>query len=158
MPIRRILFWSHLAAGLIAGIFIFLMSVTGVLLMYEHPIFLAVGDSVKIEAEEGAVALTADELLTVPAVTEAGTRGVSLNFENRDGAPVMVRVGRSGAFSIDPYTGEEVENPAWAVNDFFHVIVDIHRWLGAEGENRAMGRAVTGAANLVFLFLVVSGI
>ena len=98
MPIRRILFWSHLAAGLIAGIFIFLMSVTGVLLMYEHPIFLAVGDSVKIEAEEGAVALTADELLTVPAVTEAGTRGVSLNFENRDGAPVMVRVGRSGAF------------------------------------------------------------
>ena len=158
MPIRRILFWSHLAAGLIAGIFIFLMSVTGVLLMYEHPIFLAVGDSVKIEAEEGAEALTADELLTVPAVTEAGTRGVSLNFENRDGAPVMVRVGRSGAFSIDPYTGEEVENPAWAVNDFFHVIVDIHRWLGAEGENRAMGRAVTGAANLVFLFLVVSGI
>ena len=83
---------------------------------------------------------------------------MSLNFENRDGAPVMVRVGRSGAFSIDPYTGEEVENPAWAVNDFFHVIVDIHRWLGAEGENRAMGRAVTGAANLVFLFLVVSGI
>ena len=44
------------------------------------------------------------------------------------------------------------------MNDFFHVIVDIHRWLGAEGENRAMGRAVTGAANLVFLFLVVSGI
>ena len=34
-----------------------------------------------------------------------------------------------------------------------------HRWLGAsgEGQGRTVGRAVTGACNLAFLFLVVSG-
>jgi uncharacterized iron-regulated membrane protein len=33
---RRMLFWSHLGCALVAGIFILLMSVTGVLLTYEH--------------------------------------------------------------------------------------------------------------------------
>jgi hypothetical protein len=36
--LHKILFWSHLIAGVIAGTVIFLMSATGVLLMYEHQI------------------------------------------------------------------------------------------------------------------------
>lgn len=34
--LRKIIFWSHLLAGLIGGVVIFLMSATGVILMYEH--------------------------------------------------------------------------------------------------------------------------
>ena len=33
---RRIFFWAHFAMGLAAGVFILLMSVTGVLLTYER--------------------------------------------------------------------------------------------------------------------------
>jgi uncharacterized iron-regulated membrane protein len=40
---------------------------------------------------------------------------------------------------------------------FFQTVTDWHRWLGAGGERRAVGRAVTGACNLVFLFIVASG-
>jgi uncharacterized iron-regulated membrane protein len=36
-------------------------------------------------------------------------------------------------------------------------VTDWHRWLGASGENRAAARAITGASNLVFLFIVASG-
>ena len=36
-------------------------------------------------------------------------------------------------------------------------MTDWHRWLGATGEGRATGRMITGACNLAFLFLVVSG-
>jgi uncharacterized iron-regulated membrane protein len=43
------------------------------------------------------------------------------------------------------------------VRKFFRVVTDWHRWLGASGDTRATGRAVTGAANLAFLFLVASG-
>jgi uncharacterized iron-regulated membrane protein len=43
------------------------------------------------------------------------------------------------------------------VRAFFQTVTDCHRWLGARGESRAVGRAVTGAANLGFLFLVMSG-
>ena len=41
--------------------------------------------------------------------------------------------------------------------NFFRTVTDWHRWLGAKGENRNVARAITGAANLGFLFLVMSG-
>jgi uncharacterized iron-regulated membrane protein len=34
--LHKIIFWSHLLAGLIGGLVIFIMSATGVILMYEH--------------------------------------------------------------------------------------------------------------------------
>jgi uncharacterized iron-regulated membrane protein len=46
---------------------------------------------------------------------------------------------------------------AKGIRTFFRVVTDWHRWLGAQGENRSMARAVTGACNLGFLFLVMSG-
>ena len=36
--LHKIIFWSHLLAGVIAGLVIFLMSFTGVILMYESQI------------------------------------------------------------------------------------------------------------------------
>jgi uncharacterized iron-regulated membrane protein len=41
---------------------------------------------------------------------------------------------------------------------FFREVTDWHRWLGATTEGRANGRAITGASNLLFLFLVMSGL
>lgn len=35
---RKIIFWSHLLAGVIAGVVVFVMSVTGVLLAFEAQI------------------------------------------------------------------------------------------------------------------------
>src|SRR6185295_13902371 len=40
---------------------------------------------------------------------------------------------------------------------FFRTVTDWHRWLGAKGDNRNVARAITGACNLGFLFLVMSG-
>jgi uncharacterized iron-regulated membrane protein len=40
---------------------------------------------------------------------------------------------------------------------FFRRVTELHRWVGAVGDRRELGKAVTGAANLAFLFLVVSG-
>ncbi|MAP95144.1 MAG: hypothetical protein CMK07_09355 [Ponticaulis sp.] len=158
MSFRRILFWSHLAAGLVVGVFVLIMSVTGIALMYENSIVLAVNDSVKVEAPENTAPMTADELAQAQTVLDAGDRGVSLNWDNRENAPIMVRAGRSTPISISPYTAEIVENPSWAVDDAFHFLMEIHRWLAAEGEARSTARAITGAANLAFLFLLLSGL
>ena len=38
MSLRRIFFWLHLTAGVLAGIVVLIMSLTGVLLMYEQQI------------------------------------------------------------------------------------------------------------------------
>jgi uncharacterized iron-regulated membrane protein len=39
-----------------------------------------------------------------------------------------------------------------------HEIVDWHRWLGMEDEGRATGKAITGACNLAFFWLAVTGV
>ena len=43
------------------------------------------------------------------------------------------------------------------VRKFFRGVTEWHRWLGAKGDNRNVARAITGACNLGFLFMVVSG-
>ena len=40
---------------------------------------------------------------------------------------------------------------------FFQSIENFHRWLGATAEKRTAGRAITGACNLGFLVLILSG-
>lgn len=158
MSFRRAIFWCHLAAGLTAGIFVLIMSVTGILLMYEHALPQAVVDGVKVEASAGETAMTADQMAQLSNVQNAGSSGVSLNWDNRDNAPVLVSAGRSGGFLMNPFNGEEIADPSEGLHGYYRFVMGIHRWLGQEGDNRATARAVTGAANLAFLFLVVSGI
>ncbi len=59
---------------------------------------------------------------------------------------------------VDAQTGRELGRSGAKVQAFFRSVTDWHRWLGASGPNRAAARAVTGASNLLFLFLVVSGL
>ncbi len=54
-------------------------------------------------------------------------------------------------------TPERSSAMARASAAFFRSVTDWHRWLGRSGDGRAAGRAVTGAANLAFLCLVLSG-
>jgi uncharacterized iron-regulated membrane protein len=62
------------------------------------------------------------------------------------------------ALLVDPYTGDIIGPPPSGLRSFFRFMTSWHRWLAMEGEGRATGKAITGAANLAFLFLVVSGI
>jgi len=69
----------------------------------------------------------------------------------------MLSSGRESTLYINPYTGEVLGEGAKGIRTFFRVVTDWHRWLGAGAENRGIARAITGACNLGFLFLIVSG-
>jgi uncharacterized iron-regulated membrane protein len=132
--IRKSLFWLHLIAGVLAGIVILIMSVTGVLLTYEKQIIAwAESDNYTVASSPSASV----EALLVSA--PPGSANVTLR---RDEAP---KIAIPGA-------------PQSGVRQFFRTMTDWHRWLGASPENRATPRAITGASNLAFLFIVVSGL
>ncbi len=59
---------------------------------------------------------------------------------------------------MHPYTGAVLSEGAVGMRAFFRSVTDWHRWLAASGSSRTTARAVTGAANLAFLFIVASGI
>jgi uncharacterized iron-regulated membrane protein len=71
---------------------------------------------------------------------------------------VQVNFGREHRVFVDPYEGTMMGGGATGTRELLGAITAWHRWLGAEGEGRDTARAITGAANLAFLFLVLSGL
>jgi uncharacterized iron-regulated membrane protein len=52
----------------------------------------------------------------------------------------------------------KVAEPPTGLRNFFRSMTTWHRYIALEGASRATGKAITGAANLGFLFIVLSGI
>lgn len=157
---RKVIFWCHLVAGLFAGLVVLVMSVTGVLLAYERQV-TAWADTrgYRVEAPAaGAARLPVEALLARVREARSGSPA-TFTLRADPSAPAEVGFGREGVVFVNPYTGEVFGEGSRSVRAFFHVVTDWHRWLGASGEGagRSVGRAVTGACNLAFLFLVVSG-
>jgi uncharacterized iron-regulated membrane protein len=158
LTLRKGIFWLHLLAGTIAGIVVLVMSVTGVVLTYEKQI-TAFADSrfrVTPPAPE-ARRLPIEDLVKAAREAKPEARPAALTLRSDRGAPASFAMGREGVLYVDPYTGAVLGEGSQGVREFFHVVTDWHRWLGAHGESRAIARAVTGASNLAFLFLVASG-
>ena len=74
-------------------------------------------------------------------------------------APASLTIGAGRQLFVDPYTGAVLgEGNGQGVRAFFRVVVEWHRYVAASGASRPLGRAVTGASNLAFLFIVLSGL
>lgn len=157
MTIRKLFFWLHLAAGLAAGLVILIMSVTGVVLMYERQIINWADRGFRVSPPSSdARRLPIDTMLARIRDAKGGLpTTIALSADRA--APATVTFGRSGPFYADPYTGRLLGEGSTGVRKFFGVILSWHRWLGQDGKSRAAARAITGACNLGFLFLVVSG-
>lgn len=154
--IRKTIFWTHLIAGVITGIVIFSMSVTGVLLTYERQILQKAREHQYVPAAEQLAALTLDDLFTI-AAREGSIPPSSILLENHPGAPVGFRAGRE-VIELNPYTGEQMHIANEGLESLFSALTSFHRWFSLQGDSRNIARMITGASNFVFLFLVLSGI
>ncbi|WP_417485032.1 PepSY-associated TM helix domain-containing protein [Maricaulis salignorans] len=155
MSFRRIIFWSHLGVGVTAGLIIVLLSITGVLLTYERQI-LGMSEARLSPAAMSGDQMTADELALM-AGEMAGQARLSLVYHGDPARPVELNAGRGRTTLINPYSGETIESAAGPTRDFFRAVTSLHRYLAMSGESRATGKAITGAANLAFLFILISG-
>ncbi len=165
---RKALFWCHLTVGVTAGLIILIMSVTGVLLTYERQItYWADTRGYRVAPPSpDATRLSIEALLAKAREARAGATITTVTA--RSGATEPVAIGLAGdpgagpgggrAIFLDPYTGAILGEGSKRVRDFFRVVTDWHRWLGASGTGRNAAKAVTGACNLGFLFIVCSGI
>ncbi|MEO5716604.1 MAG: PepSY-associated TM helix domain-containing protein [Luteolibacter sp.] len=153
MTVRRSIFWLHLAIGLSAGALVAVMSVTGVLMAFERQI-TEQADGFHITP--GATVLGPEKLLENPAFGK--TAPSSVGFERDPAKPVTFQFGKDKTTFADPSTGESLGEGNTTVRGFFKFILSWHRWLGREGASQETGKAIIGIGNLLFLFLVVSGI
>ena len=157
MKFRKLLFWVHFGAGCTAGLVVLVMSVTGLLLAYQRQI-VAWAD----RGQWGAVQTGGPRLSLETLLAQAGKakdRNPTAVVVRSDPAmPVELAYAPGEVTFVDPYTGAMLGEGSQPVRTFFRTMTSWHRYLGADGENRAVGRAITGACNLAFLVLVTTGI
>ena len=152
---RKVIFWMHLICGVAAGLVVLVMSATGVALTYEKQM-LRWADGFHVVPPAGAAGRPDPEALLGQARAETGKTPTALLLRSDPNESARLYFGRE-SFAIDPYTGERLGEGAVGLRRFFRTMIVWHRWLGQEGEGRAAGKAITGACNLAFLFIVVSG-
>jgi uncharacterized iron-regulated membrane protein len=157
MNFRKPLFWLHLLAGIAAGVVILVMSVTGVLLTYERQM-VAWAERRMHAAPPATSRLPVETLLAKAAESRGGKSASSLTLQADPSAPAQLAFGREGLLFLNPYTGQVLGEGAKGLRAFFRSVTDWHRWLATGPENRAIGRGITGAANLAFLVLILSGL
>ena len=160
MKLRSVLFWLHLACGVVAGIVIFIMSVTGALLTYQRQM-TAWADmrGYWIEPSEGAKRLPADAFLAKVTGAQPDLAPTAIVIRSAPGAPASLAAGPGRQVFVNPYSGEVLgEGNGQGMRDFFRTVVEWHRYVAMAGDSRPTGRAITGASNLMFLVIVVSGL
>lgn len=155
--LRSLLFWMHLATGLVAGAVILVMCVTGVALTYEKQVLDWADRRVAPLAPSATTRLTPEDWLAAVAAADPSFRATTLTLRARRDAPVTVSGEGGRAVLLDPTTGAVLGEPSPRWRAFFRSMTSWHRWLAVEGPGRPTARAITGAANLGFLFIVVSG-
>jgi uncharacterized iron-regulated membrane protein len=152
---RRILFWTHLACGALAGVFILAMSITGVLLTYEHQMVDGAARRNHVVAD-GRERLGLDTLARAAQSAGRDNPRLSLLIDADATAPVTVSAGRDAASLLDPFTGDAIDDASAAQRGFFRTIENWHRWLG--GDSRSTRAKLLDYANLGFLFITMSGL
>jgi uncharacterized iron-regulated membrane protein len=134
------------------------MSATGVLLTYQKQM-TSWADRRAAHAtppSPSARPLPLEAVLSRASVA-AGAIPTAVTVRSRTDAPVEVSFGGQRREMVSVYTGELLGGGGTGMRSFFRVVTSWHRTLGATGEGRARGKWITGAANLGFLFLVLSG-
>ena len=157
MTLRTLLFWPHLIAGVVAGAVILVMSVTGVVLTYERQLNEWSNSDYRSVPPAGDTRRMPVEAV-LAAFAQAGKgepTNVAVGSEPVD--PVIVSVGQK-SFYLDAYSGRLLGEGRQGMRQFMSDVRAWHRWLAVEGEGRTTARAITGWSNVLFLFIVVSGL
>ena len=94
--IRSIIFWTHLTCGIAAGIVVFTMSLTGVLLTYERQINNWVAESRYVEAPPTAMRMPLEDLLGLQRLAQPDQPATAVVITSNPGAPIALRAGRRG--------------------------------------------------------------
>lgn len=154
---RKIIFWLHLVLGIVGGVVILIMCVTGAALSFEKNILAMVeNDQRRVPVRE--TQLPPSILLAKVLEAKPKARPTSLVSQNDPAAAVTVSLGREGSVFVDPYTGAITGEGSKQTRAFFGFMTDLHRWLVMSGDDRWIGKAITGACNLMFLGLAITGI
>lgn len=171
--IRSIFDQIHLYAGLISGLVVIAVCLSGTIYVYNTEIreFM---DSELYFVEEAGDRLSADELkITLEESTDSNVVALMWNEDSERSVQFTLKKegeeGRGSTYYVNPYTAEILGNTSDRTQtaEFMGYLFSLHRWLMLDRietpildsmSNRDLGRFINGVATLLFLLGVITGI
>src|SRR5688572_9878610 len=126
---RQILFWLHLAAGLIAGVVIFIMCVTGALLAFERQTIEWAERDIRYVAVSSDPRVEAAEVLAKVLEAKPEAKPASIAIKNEPGTAWEISLGREGVVFADPYTGAITGESNKSVRNVMSTLREWHRYV-----------------------------
>ena len=156
---RKIIFWLHLLAGVVAGVVILVMSATGVTLAFEKELIAWTERGVRrVPVPAEPKRLPVDELLDRVRAARPEFRPGTVTILSDPGVAVFFSANRTNGFYVNPYTGAVQPQGAQRTRAFLLKMIEWHRYLGQHDTRRPVGKMITGACNVAFAFLALSGL
>ncbi|MEP2654029.1 MAG: PepSY-associated TM helix domain-containing protein, partial [Paraglaciecola sp.] len=155
--LRKTIFWSHLIIGLAVALVVLIMSATGVLLTYENQIKEWDETRHIVVPHLNQQRYTTDQVLNKLQQMHPEETHFYIRWVNEIGRPIPAWAGPQ-RYLISAYSGDIIQTGQSWIGETFHVITDLHRWLALHGEKKAIGKEVTAYSNVLFLFLMISGV
>ncbi len=113
----------------------------------------------RMEPVESARRLSADALVAAAAASRADLTPTTLVIRSDRSAPASLAAGAGRQVFVDPYSGDVLGRRQRTVGaeclPCHHRVASV---CGRVWRTRPLGRTITGASNLMFLFIVVSGL
>jgi uncharacterized iron-regulated membrane protein len=158
--IRKFFFWTHLCLGLIAGVFVLVMCVTGILAAYRPQLETLLNHwGVSSQPPSPGARPLPIEVLAERVRRSTGADPQSVTVYSGSGKSVDFYLGRrAGTVYTDAFTGAIIGRPSRQVFRFFGQVNNWHGSLGVNGPNHELGTAIMDAANFVCLYLAVFGL
>lgn len=151
---KRWVFWAHLFAGLLTSIVVFIMAFTGVLLTYERQFKelseMAYAQTIDIEKS----VISTERVVSILREKHPNEAHIFVRWVNSEGAAIPAWAGEH-SYLIHPYTGDILREGEGVVEEAFHVITDLHRYLLMEGDYQLIGKTITAYSNLILFFAVI---
>jgi uncharacterized iron-regulated membrane protein len=161
---RRFFYEIHLWLGIVSGIILFVVCLTGTIIVFREDVRNLVEPAkYYVAVPKGNSVLAVDDLIakveaarpmmkmTYLALPEQPNRTVRMLL-----APTEKGGGKRGMVYADPYTGNIVgEGGANPFDPFFQSMVQLHRFLWLPID---IGRPIVGIATIIFIVIYLSGV
>ena len=150
----------HLWLGVSSGLVVFIVALTGSILVFEDELEPVIYPKFHVvEAPKGQLALPLDNLRAAVASAYPAQRIARIAIEPRTDRTVIFGLvkGRKEkdvfSVAVNPYTAE-ITDTRRENKSFFHVVLQLHRYLCLEDT----GKAITGVATIMFIVIMITGL
>ncbi|MBL4560201.1 MAG: PepSY domain-containing protein [Labilibaculum sp.] len=146
----------HLWLGLLSSVVIFIVCITGSIYTFKNKIIDFYNyDKVYVSAENKPF-LALDSIQAIFKEKELNISHVNLPYQANKSIIVSYESFdslKAGSYYVNPYSGKILGSGDYSLNNFFSIILSLHRSLLIKN----IGRDIVGVSILIFAFMLLSG-